>query len=162
MCPKLRVLLLASLLLVISAWPLSAAPVPGDTAAEAQVVDRRLYVGMWTVHFRDPGRGVENNWLLGLSWRGLFGATFVNTFGNRAYSAGYQGMLVSWKAGAGSLGLGYRVGLVTGYDERFMPLAAKTPVVPLVQPRLTLDGKRLGAEVSYSGVVASAGFNVRF
>lgn len=154
--------LLIALLLAASAGRLGATPFPGDTASKTNSADRRVYIGMWTVHFRDPGRGVENNWLLGASWRGFYGATFVNTFGDRAYSAGYQGILVRWNPGAVSLGLGYRVGLITGYDERFMPLAGKTPLIPLVQPRLTLDGKRLGLELSYSGVVASTGFNVRF
>ena len=150
------------LLLATSAGQLHATPVPSDTTAAAKAPDRRLYLGMWTVHFRDPGRGIENNWLVGVSWRGIYGATFINTFGNRSYSAGFQGILARWNPGLISLGLGYRVGLLTGYDERFMPLAGKTPVVPLVQPRLTLDGKRLGLELSYSGVVASTGFNVRF
>jgi hypothetical protein len=117
---------------------------------------------MWTVHFRDWDRGVENNWLVGASWRGIYAATFINTFGDRAYAAGYQGMLLRWDPGVIAVGLGYRVGLVTGYDERFMKLAAKTPVIPLIQPRLALDRKRLGVELSYSGVVASGGFAVRF
>jgi hypothetical protein len=58
--------------------------------------------------------------------------------------------------------VGYRAGLITGDDERFIPLAGKTPVIPMVQPLLTVDRRRLGAELSYSGVIASAGFNVRF
>jgi hypothetical protein len=60
------------------------------------------------------------------------------------------------------VGLGYRAGLITGYDERFIPLAGKTPVVPLVQPLFLVDGQRLGLELSYSGVIASAALNVRF
>lgn len=150
------------LLLAASAGQLRATPVPSDTAEATKTPDRRLYLGMWTVHFRDPGRGIENNWLVGVSWRGIYGATFINTFGNRSYSAGLQGLLVRWNPGSVSLGLGYRIGILTGYDERLMPLAGKTPVLPLVQPRVAVDAKRVGWEFSYSGVVASGGFSVRF
>jgi hypothetical protein len=57
--------------------------------------------------------------------------------------------------------MGYRAGVVTGYDERFLPIAGKIPVIPLFQPLITLDAKRLGLEFSYSGVVASGGINIR-
>src|SRR5690606_17633156 len=28
----------------------------------------RVYVGMWTVHLRDLGRGLQQNWALGVAW----------------------------------------------------------------------------------------------
>lgn len=157
-----RVLVLAFALLIVPAGHLSAAPLAGDTASETKTADRRIYLGMWTVHFRDLGRGIENNWLVGVSWRGIYAATFINTFGDRAYSAGYQGILARWSPGVIALGLGYRVGFITGYDERLTPIAGKVPVLPLVQPRLAVDVKRVGLELSHSAVVTSAGFNVRF
>jgi hypothetical protein len=128
----------------------------GDTAA-----DRRLYFAMWTIHFRDLERGLKNNWLLAVSWGRIYGATFINSFGRRAYSAGVQRAVARWNWPIISAGLGYRVGLVTGYDERLFPLAGETPVLPVLQPLITLDAKRLGLELSYSGVIASAGLNVR-
>ena len=128
----------------------------GGTAA-----DRRLYFAMWTIHFRDLERGLESNGLLAVSWGRIYGATFINSFGERAYSAGVQGPIARWDSRIVSVGLGYRVGLVTGYDERFIRLAGKTPVLPLLQPLITLDVTRVGLELSYSGVVASAGLNVR-
>jgi hypothetical protein len=137
-------------------------PPSREEAVEEEAPDRRLYIGMWTMHFRDLESGLENNWLLGVSWNGIYGATLVNSFGDRAYSAGMQGTLARWAPGGTSVALGYRVGLITGYDERFLPLARRTPVIPLVQPRITIDAARLGVELSYSGVVASAGFSLRF
>jgi hypothetical protein len=147
--------------------PGASAQLPGpkgssaENAAAAKTVERRLYVGMWTIHFRDLDRGLDNNWLLALSWGRIYGATFINSFGRRAYSAGVQRAVARWNWPIISAGLGYRVGLVTGYDERLFPLAGETPVLPLLQPLITLDAKRLGLELSYSGVIASAGLNVR-
>lgn len=156
-----RIALLVVLLLAVPA-ELHALSSPGDGAPAERVMDRRLYFGMWTFHFREMERGWENNGALGLAWSGIYGATFINSFGNRAYTAGVQGTFISTEAGPVNVGLGYRAGLITGYDERFIPLAGKTPVLPLVQPLLTVDGKRLGVELSYSGVIASAGLSVRF
>jgi hypothetical protein len=155
------ILLLAVTLGCSLARPL-AATTPSDSTVVASQAERRLYVGMWTMHFREMERGLDNNWVLGMSWGNVYGATFMNSFGKRAYSAGLQGSLVRWDTSPVALGLGYRAGLITGYDERFISWAGKTPVLPLVQPLVHLDGKRLGLELSYSGVIASAAFNVRF
>jgi hypothetical protein len=108
------------------------------------------------------GRAGLTNRAIGIAWDGYYGATFINSFGDRAFSAGVQGTLARWEPGRTTVGLGYRAGLITGYDEPFIPLAGKTPVVPLVQPLLLVDGQRLGLELSYSGVIASAALNVRF
>jgi hypothetical protein len=143
------------------AQPPDATPSPTETARAAKTADRRLYVGMWTIHFRDLDRGIDNNWLLALSWGPIYGGTFINSFGKRAYSVGVQRAVARWNSRIVSAGLGYRVGLVTGYDERLFPLAGETPVLPLFQPLITLDASRLGLELSYSGVIASAGLNVR-
>jgi hypothetical protein len=153
--------LLVVLPLGAPARQVGAMPSPPDSAAAERPADRRLYLGMWTIHFRDLDRGLDNNWLLALSWGRVYGATFINSFGERAYSMGVQGTVARWSPGIMSLGLGYRAGLVTGYDERLFPLAGRTPVLPLLQPLITLDAQRVGVELSYSGVVASAGLNVR-
>jgi hypothetical protein len=123
---------------------------------------RRLYFAMWTFHFRDVGRGLDNNWVVGVSWGRIYGATFINSFGKRAYSIGLQRTVAHWSSRTVSPGLGYRVGLITGYDRRLFPLAGKTPVLPLLQPLVTLDADRLGLELSYVGVIMSGGVNVRW
>lgn len=122
----------------------------------------RLYVGMWTTHLKDPAIVLDNNWLIGVSYRGVFGATFVNSFGRRAFTGGLQRTIVS--AGGGHLGasIGYRIGVVTGYDGRFMRIARQTPVMPLVQPFVTFDVERVGLEVSYTFVVVSAAVSIKF
>jgi hypothetical protein len=117
---------------------------------------------MGTLHFRDFDRGVDNNWLLGMSWGRVYGATFINSFGKRAYSVGMQEFVARWSPGPTSVRLGYRAGLVTGYNERLFPLAGKTPVLPFLQPLVTVGASRLGVELSWAWVVASMALSVPF
>ena len=156
-------LLLGLIVVSLGGSPREAGAMSDPGSSEpTKATDRRLYLGMWTFHFRDVGRGLDSNRLVGMSWGRVYGATFVNSFGKRSYTGGLQGTLASWSSPVVSLGLGYRAGLVTGYDERLFPLAGKTPVLPLLQPLINLDGRRMGLELSYSGVVASAALNVRW
>jgi hypothetical protein len=158
-----------SLLLPLILLPFSASAQRPDVAASAtdQVAtpaERRFYVGMWTFHFRDMERGLDNNWVLGMSWGKIYGATFINSFGRRAYSVGLQENVAQWRPGivpVSSVSLGYRAGLITGYNERLFRLAGETPVLPFVQPLINLDANRLGLELSYVGVIASAVLTVR-
>jgi hypothetical protein len=140
---------------------LSASPSPDDGRASSGA-DRRMYAGLWTVHFRDFERGVDNNWAIGATARNVYAATFINSYGTRSFTGGYQDVLTRWNPRPASVGIGYRAGLVTGYDERFMALAGRSPVVPLLQPLLIVERGGVGIEFTYSGVVASAGFGVRF
>src|SRR5688572_12705379 len=55
----------------------------------------RLYFGMWTTHLKHDVITLENNWVVGLSWRGFFGGTFLNSFGRRAYTGGIQRTLLT-------------------------------------------------------------------
>ena len=151
--PRLCALDLA--LVTIAPGYLAAARVPplaGDPELGA-ALRTRAYVGMWTTHVWDLGRGVEGNWLLGIAHRGYFGATFINSFGNRSPAAGVQRNLVP-RSGSSPVALGYRVGIVTGYDERFLAVAGKTLVLPFLQIVGQLDHRMLGLELTYSGLVA--------
>ena len=58
--------------------------------------------------------------------------------------------------------LGVRLGLVSGYDGRFMRIARDTPVLPLVQPFATIDVGHLGVEISYTFVIVSIATSIRF
>jgi hypothetical protein len=149
----------AALALLLAAGPAAAA---GTQAPAEPPVPRHVYTGMWTVHFRDWERGIDANHLIGLSWGRVYGGTFINSWERRAFSAGVQGSFGEWRAGPGRVGLGWRVGFVTGYDERFASVAAKTPVLPFAQPLLTVGGTRTAVEFSWSGVVASAAVRTRF
>jgi hypothetical protein len=137
----------------------AAEPASRDTAARHPT---RLYVGMWTMHLKHDVLALDNNWVMGLSWRGFFGATFLNSFGRRAYTGGMQRTLLSADPHPFGASLGYRLGFVTGYDGRFMRLANRTPVLPLVQPFATIDVQHVGLEVSYTFVVVSVAVSYRF
>ena len=114
---SLAILLLLFLLAPgASAQDMESARAAPERVERAKPVERRLYVGMWTIHFRDLDRGLDNNWLLGMSWGRMYGATFINSFGKRAYSGGMQQTVARWQPEIASIGAGYRVGLVTGYN----------------------------------------------
>jgi hypothetical protein len=153
-------------LLLAAAAP--SAQVAGTTDApldrdeqEVRRHDRRLYVGMWTSHLKDEVLVIDSNWAVGVTARGYFGATFLNSFGRRGFAGGVQRTLAGGPGGSG-VSLGLRLGFITGYDGRLMPLARKAPVLPLVQPLVTLDVGRIGVEVSYTFVVVSAATSWRF
>jgi hypothetical protein len=139
----------------------TSATEPEPRAASARH-ERRIYFGMWTMHLRQDVIALDNNWAVGMTWRGFFGATFMNSFGRRAFTGGLQRRLLTNGGHPIAASLGYRLGFVTGYDGRFMRLARKTPVLPLVQPFVTIDVQHIGFEVSYSFVVVSAALSYLF
>ena len=122
----------------------------------------RIYFGMWTIHLRDDVVALKNNWAVGVTSHGFFGATFLNSYGRRAYTAGLQRTIISTEPGSLGASLGFRLGLVSGYDGRFMRIARDTPVLPLVQPFATIDIGHVGVEVSYTFVIISVATAIRF
>ena len=163
-------LILASLLLCASPTRAqgSGQPDPPETtpvAAPAQPRARhetRLYFGMFTTHLKEETASLHNNWLIAVSYRGFFGGTFLNTFGRRAFTGGLQRTLVSHVREPLAASVGVRLGIVTGYDGRFMELARETPVLPLISAFGNVDVKRIGVEVSYTFVVVSVAMSYRF
>lgn len=125
----------------------------GDVVGHARRT--RFYVGMWTSHVRYPGHGLDTNSLIGVAYRGYFGGTFINSYGDRAVAAGIQRNITSPRQSTIATALGYRAGLVTGYDERFLPIAARTPVIPFMQVVGSIDYSRLGVELAYAGLTTS-------
>ena len=156
----------AALLLAASQAAAQDIPQASSTTAEpAQETrpahDTRLYVGMWTTHLKHRTITLDNNWLIGGAYRGFFGATFMNSFGKRAYTAGIQRTPLVRSRGMMTTSLGYRVGLVSGYDGRFMRLARDTPILPLLSAYGNVDVGRVGVEVSYTMVVVSVTLSYR-
>jgi hypothetical protein len=123
--------------------------------------EARIFLGMWTTHLKHRTITLDNNWLVGVAWRGFFGGTFVNSFGRRAYSAGIQRTPLVRSRGAITSALGFRLGLVSGYDGRFMRIARDSPVLPLISAYGNVDVGRVGVEVSYTIVVVSVAMSYR-
>lgn len=134
---------------------------PGRDAPTPAASRTRIYFGMWTSHVRDPSAGLDGNSLIGLAYHGFYGATFINSYGDRSVAAGIQRSFTSPKEGTLTTALGYRVGLVSGYDERLVGIARKVPVLPFVQLVGTMDHGKLGIELAYSGLAVSILVNWR-
>jgi hypothetical protein len=142
-----------------------AAPPAAQPQAEQRPTphrENRLYLGMWTIHLREPVLTLRNNWAVGFTTHGYFGATFLNSYGNRAFAGGLQRTIVATAPDPIGAAFGFRLGFITGYDGRLMRLARETPVLPLVQPFVRIDVRRVGVEVSYTFVVVSIGMSYRF
>lgn len=152
--PPRTALLLVLAGLVVTPARVEAQVQPSPPSASYGV---RLHVGMWTTHLDDLGRGFDANWLVALGWRGMYGGTFVNSFGDRAFALGVERPLLRRDEGSLAHGLGYRLGLVTGYDERLIGLAGRTPILPVLQLMGDVSAGRTGVEVAWTGKVATMG-----
>ncbi len=146
-----------------AACPVAAAgAVQSEATVEVPPAHRtRVYLGMWSTHLRDLNRGLVSNSLLGVSYRGWFGATFINSFGDRAVTVGMQRNFSFSSDRPVATGLGYRAGFITGYDERFFGIGDKLPALPFVQLLGVVDWRNVGVELGYAGIVASVTLNWR-
>jgi hypothetical protein len=124
-----------------------------------QAQESTAYLGMWTRHFHP---GVDNNQMIAIDYRGYFGGTFINSYGQRSYAAGFDRTLLSRTSSSNlAYGIGYRLGVIQGYDSRLLSVAGKTPVVPFLQATGDLSWKRIGIEGTYCVRVVTWGFFVR-
>ena len=122
-----------------------------------------LYFGLWTTHLNADRPHIDsNNVMVGLTRGPVFATTFVNSFGKRAYAAGFQHAVFSGSRGNYAASLGFRLGAISGYDERFLSFAKDTPVLPMFSVYTLIEEKHIGVEVSWTMVVASAALCFRF
>ena len=102
-----------------------------------------------------------NNQLIAGTYKGYFAGTFINSFYDRGYALGIQRMWDTEQLSDNfKNSVGYRLGLVSGYDERLAPIAAKTPVLPFPQIIDDITWKHVGIELSWCVDTVSAGFVV--
>src|ERR1044071_10057180 len=99
----------------------------GESAGSA------LYSGWWTLHLRNTRKGIRNNHFWGATVRGFNAGTFVTSYGDRAWEATVERTWLSGRAGATSARLGYRAGLLYGYDAELLPIAGRVPVLPMME-----------------------------
>jgi hypothetical protein len=120
---------------------------------------------MWTYHPFDYKKKFETfrNDLVMFVYKGIFASTFINCYGDRSYAVGIQRywLQTCFKTGVESK-LGYRAGFIYGYDERLHPIANKLIILPCAQIIYDLSWKNVGIELSYTGVIVSAGFFIYF
>ena len=101
------------------------------TLAGMRADRRRLVVGMWALHPFEP-QFPEGEWTrgVGFAFGQFFGAAFENSYEEPSFIAGIERYWARGAWSATSFGVGYRVGLVTGYDERLISWAENLPVLP--------------------------------
>jgi hypothetical protein len=124
-----------------------------------------LYLGMATYHLSKSRRDDRwNNNLVGGSYNGYFAGTLQNSFDDRAFVLGVERLWAIQHLSENiDNQIGYRLGLISGYDERMTNIAEHTPVLPFPQvfDNIMLD-ERVGLQLSWSMIVFSAGFVVQF
>jgi hypothetical protein len=122
-----------------------------------------VYFGLWSTHLNADRLHIDsNNVMVGVTHGPVFATTFVNSFGKRAYAAGFQHAILSGTRGHYAASLGFRLGAISGYDERFLSFAKDTPVLPMLSVYSLFEERHLGVEVSWTMVVASAAVCFRF
>lgn len=121
-----------------------------------------IYPLMFTFHLEPSSRDDNwNNQLIAGTYKGFFAGTFINSFYDRGYAAGIERMWDTEQLSDNfKNSVGYRLGLVSGYDQRLMALAAKTPVLPFPQVIDDITWKHVGVELSWCVDTVSAGFVV--
>lgn len=110
----------------------------------------RIFLGMWTLHpFEGDPYPRTNNEGLGLQYRGFFGFTCVNSFERRTYALGIERVWAEALRRPLGLMLGFRIGLISGYDTRLFRVAGETPVLPFFGTVALVRIGPVGGEVSW-------------
>ncbi len=131
-----------------------------------QPVDKQLYAGMWTYHTSASSRDKDNatNYGLGYAYQGYFAGVFKNSYYNWTVAAGVQRDIYrkSFATNTQQFKVGYRAGLMAGYDERLCSVCGKSPVLPYVVPYIDWQYHNIGIESQYAVILATIGFYYHF
>ena len=91
----------------------------------------RVIVGLWAMHpFEPQFPELDGTRGFGGLYGHWFGTTFVNSYDERTFALGVERDWFRMRRGRAGAGVGYRVGLIAGYDERLVAVARHTPVLP--------------------------------
>ena len=119
-----------------------------------------IYVGMWSYHFIDDDDSYQSNHsLFGLTYKGVFAGTFANSNSETVWAIGCQRDMYKMRVEAISIDIGYRAGLMHGYDNLQL---FNTGIFPLIQLYSDLTYKQFGVQLAWAGSAVTAGFIVRF
>ena len=125
-----------------------------------QPADDTIYLGMWSYHFIDNDDDYETaHKLLALTYRGYFAGTFINSLSDRTVGAGLQRDMYRTELGILSLEIGYRLGLMYGYDSMQV---ANTGLFPLLQVYSDFHFEHFGVQFAWAGSTVTAGLLFRF
>lgn len=119
-----------------------------------------IYLGMWSHHFIDNSDDYQTTHnLLAITYRGFYGGTFQNSLDDRTWGAGIQRDVYRTNLDSISIEIGYRLGILYGYDSMEV---YDTGLFPLLQLYSDLHYKNVGVQFSWAGSVVTVGFLVRF
>ena len=105
---------------------------------------------MWTFHpFGGDPLALETNNGFGLQYRSFLGFTCVNSFEERTYVVGVERVWLEVQHGKLDVMLGYRAGLIHGYDTEIFETAGETPILPFAGTVALLRIGPIGGEVSW-------------
>ncbi len=124
--------------------------------------ENRIIGAQWSLHLRRAHQGFFYDGLVGIQYRGAFAATFVTSYERRGVVAGFERKWFSGESGPLAGMLGFRAGLLYGYDERLGWIAGKTPILPVFQPMLYGRLGPLTVDFTYTWVVVSLAAGLRF
>jgi len=122
----------------------------------------RLYVGKAALHLERIEDGLSWHPMLGVSWRGFFLKTFINTHEGRTWAGGIGRGILAAEGTDYGVRLGYRLGLVRGYDARLMRQAEEWPVLPAGQVVLDTRVRGVGVQFAWVWIVSSMSAFVEF
>lgn len=105
---------------------------------------------MWAMHpFEPQFPELDQTRGMGAQISSWFFATFVNSYDDRAFVAGLERYWWDERISVVDFGVGYRVGIVTGYDERLFELAGHTPLLPFGGLLLWTEVGPVGIDLFY-------------
>jgi hypothetical protein len=122
----------------------------------------RVVAGMITTHLYELDEAPADNQAVGVIYKGVVGATFITTHGPRGFVLALERAWLEGRLGPTRTMLGFRAGLVYGYDQRLFGLAEHTPILPYAQPMFLLRAGPVSLDFTYTWVVVSLTAGVSF
>lgn len=153
------------------AWAADSAS--ADEAADVRTIDKvckwgvlpgeparnSIYLGMWSYHFWGDSDYRTDNQLIGGVYRGCYAGTFINSHDDRTTSIGWQRDFYTRTREDFRLDVGYRFGIMHGYDEFSI---GNSKLFPLLQFYADVAYKQVGVQFTWVGQAVTAGFLIRF
>ncbi len=129
-------------------------------------VDKQLYAGMWTYHTSAASRDKDNatNDTLSYTRKGYFAGVFKNSYYNWSFAAGWQRDVYDkpFASDTQQFKVGYRAGLMTGYDDRLCSYCGDAPILPFIIPYIDWQYHNFGLESQYAVILVTIGFYYHF
>lgn len=106
-----------------------------------------IHFGGWSKH---KAKGLnETHQLYAIEHRNVIAGTFINSYNNRGYIAGYN-----WKASAKYFDYGVVLGGVTGYNKGEIKAVDCSNLCPLVIPYISTKNWPVNLQLGFNGDMA--------